>query len=128
MLVLALPCASFGDAKNVILTGDFIDWNEGELKMVRKDDGWELPYVLGPGNYEYKFIVDGKWITDPDNPIVKGLEQWANSVVAVEPNVTFHLDGFADAERVLLSENLMVGQKKDIRWFKKVTAGRSIYI
>jgi len=59
--------------------------------------------VLAPGNYEYKFIVDGKWITDPDNPVVDGDGDHRNSVIAVKPNYTFTLKKFPDAKQVLLS-------------------------
>jgi len=38
--------------------------------MLRDDDGmWELRAALGPGRYEYLFLVDGRfWELDPSNP------------------------------------------------------------
>ena len=76
----------FRDAKNVVLTGSFNGWNTIELLMDKTKDGWQKYYVLGHGNYEYKFIVDGKWIVDAGN------EQWednefgtGNSVLWIEP-------------------------------------------
>jgi hypothetical protein len=38
--------------------------------MQRGDDGtWELKLSLGPGRYEYLFLVDGRfWELDPANP------------------------------------------------------------
>ena len=27
--------------------------------------------MLPPGAYEYKFVVDGEWLTDPGNPEVR---------------------------------------------------------
>lgn len=38
--------------------------------MERGDDGtWELTLALGPGRYEYLFLVDGRfWELDPANP------------------------------------------------------------
>jgi hypothetical protein len=38
--------------------------------MERRDDGvWELRVPLGPGRYEYLFLVDGRfWELDPANP------------------------------------------------------------
>jgi 1,4-alpha-glucan branching enzyme len=32
----------------------------------RPDNGrWEKRITLSPGRYQYKFLVDGKWIHDP---------------------------------------------------------------
>jgi hypothetical protein len=34
--------------------------------MKRRNDGqWETTLALGPGRYQYKFLVDGEWIVDP---------------------------------------------------------------
>jgi len=93
----------YTNAKVVVLAGSFNGWNGGELTMTKTATGWEIPYVLAPGNYEYKFIVDGKWITDPDNPVVDGDGDHRNSVIAVKPNYTFTLKKFPDAKQVLLS-------------------------
>jgi 1,4-alpha-glucan branching enzyme len=55
-------------AKNVILSGDFIQWNEKSHPMTKKDNGqWEKAAILKPGRYEYKFLVDGVWQRDPKN-------------------------------------------------------------
>jgi hypothetical protein len=35
--------------------------------MVKEGNAWKLPLHLDPGKCLYKFIVDGKWILDPDN-------------------------------------------------------------
>ncbi|AXG71040.1 glycogen recognition site of AMP-activated protein kinase [Kordia sp. SMS9] len=59
----------FKDAKNVLLSGSFNDWSEDGFKMSQTDDGWELSMLLSAGKHQYKFIVDGKWILDPNNPI-----------------------------------------------------------
>jgi len=57
------------EAKEVMLVGSFNQWRDFEWPMERTKAGWELPYTLGPGNYEYKFKVDGKLIPDPANPL-----------------------------------------------------------
>jgi hypothetical protein len=33
-----------------------------------QDGTWSATLVLEPGNYLYKFVVDGKWMEDPNNP------------------------------------------------------------
>jgi AMP-activated protein kinase-like protein len=92
-------------AKMVILTGSFNGWRSNELYMHKTADGWDLPYTLGPGNYEYGFFVDGKWMTDPSNPLFVRNRQshTVNSYMIVQPNYTFKLEGYADAKTVCLS-------------------------
>ncbi|MBN2482848.1 MAG: glycogen-binding domain-containing protein [Candidatus Omnitrophica bacterium] len=56
------------DAKKVALTGDFNSWNTNGTKMKKDRNGvWSIGMTLNPGRYEYKFIVDGQWWTDPIN-------------------------------------------------------------
>ena len=93
----------FTTAKTVVLTGSFNNWNETELLMKKTATGWELPYVVAPGNYEYKFIADRKWMPDPDNPFVTGKGNYVNSVIALKANHVFELAGFADAENVIVT-------------------------
>ena len=95
----------FANAERVILSGSFNAWNTGELVMERYEDGWRLPYVLAAGNYEYKFIVGGHWITDPANPFTAGSGDRTNSFLAFKPNHVFLLEGFEDAESVIVSGN-----------------------
>lgn len=89
-------------AEKVILTGSFNGWRKDELFMQKTATGWELPYVLGPGNYQYRFIVDGKEITDPSNPSYIN-DTGANSIKVLQPNYTFRLKGFETAKKVFLS-------------------------
>jgi hypothetical protein len=52
----------FLQAKEVMLVGSFNGWREGELFLKRSENGWTLPYALGPGNYEYVYKVDGAFV------------------------------------------------------------------
>jgi len=62
---------SFPDAAKVALAGEFNDWNPAKHPMERCDDGvWRKSLFLYPGTYEYKFMVDGEWQNDPQNPLV----------------------------------------------------------
>jgi 1,4-alpha-glucan branching enzyme len=55
-------------AKEVILVGDFNNWNPKKHPMKRDDNGkWTKAVILPPGQYEYKFLVDGQWKQDPQN-------------------------------------------------------------
>ena len=56
------------DAKEVILMGDFNNWNPKKHPMKKDDNGkWTKAVLLPPGQYEYKFLVDGQWKEDPHN-------------------------------------------------------------
>lgn len=92
-------------AKHVYLAGNFNGWNNGELIMKKTSDGWELPYILAPGNYEYKFVVDGKWMKDPVNPFSIGSGDMENSVMAFKPNHTFTLSRYPNAKKVIVTGN-----------------------
>jgi hypothetical protein len=93
----------FTQAQQVVLTGSFNRWRTDELVMKKIIDGWELMYILPPGTHEYKFIVDGRWITDPDNPCTIGNGDFVNSVLAFHPNYTFVLKGHPEAREVMVS-------------------------
>ena len=55
-------------AKEVILMGDFNQWNVKTHPMKLNQEGvWEKIIILGPGRYEYKFLQDGQWQVDPKN-------------------------------------------------------------
>ncbi len=55
-------------AEQVYICGDFNDWHPTSLRMIGISDAglWEKRLALPPGRYEYKFIVDGAWVHDPD--------------------------------------------------------------
>ncbi|HEM49393.1 MAG TPA: glycoside hydrolase [Caldithrix sp.] len=56
------------DAREVILMGDFNNWNPKKHPMQRDENGmWNKVVMLPPGDYEYKFLVDGQWREDPMN-------------------------------------------------------------
>ncbi|MCY2929727.1 MAG: hypothetical protein NTV86_09590 [Planctomycetota bacterium] len=70
-------------AGRVSVAGDFSEWKPRPLR--KRVDGFSLTLALPPGTYQYKFIVEGAWIIDPDN------NQWAlspigtmNSIVVVD--------------------------------------------
>lgn len=56
------------EAQEVYVVGDFNDWNQTAAKMRRFKDGTcKKSIQLKPGRYEYLFLVDGQWWTDPQN-------------------------------------------------------------
>jgi len=100
---LVFKLNGYNTAEKVILAGSFNNWSTNELLMNKTADGWELPYVIGAGNYEYKFIVDGKWMPDPANPVTTGSGDFTNSSITVKPNFTFTLKQFPDAKSVIVT-------------------------
>lgn len=58
-------------ADRVALVGDFNAWNPQAtpLRRRKKDGRWWARVSLLPGEYQYKFVVDGSvWHADPQNP------------------------------------------------------------
>lgn len=94
----------FRKATRVILSGSFNNWNEQAIQMNKTDTGWEINLELVQGIYEYKFIVDGTWIHDPNNSLyVLNQHRTLNSILLVGETITFHLPGYLNAERVILA-------------------------
>lgn len=52
--------------KVVQVVGTFNDWDQDSGKMQKVKGEWRKRINLQPGRYEYKFVVDGQWHTDPD--------------------------------------------------------------
>jgi hypothetical protein len=74
------------DAGQVHLAGTMNGWNTTATPLSRDDEGyWMVVLQLGSGEHEYKFVVDGAWITDIDNPNTKS-DQYGgmNSVVEID--------------------------------------------
>jgi 1,4-alpha-glucan branching enzyme len=64
--------AKFEDAKKVLIAGDFNNWSPMSTPMSCERPGvWRMALPLPPGRYRYRFVVDGKWMTDPNNQYVE---------------------------------------------------------
>ncbi|MCL4245719.1 MAG: prolyl oligopeptidase family serine peptidase, partial [Candidatus Dadabacteria bacterium] len=76
-------------AQNVFISGDMNGWNSDVSRLVKgHDDVWRAIFRLRHGrSYDYKLIVDGSWITDPNNPDLNpDTSGGANSVVYIGVN------------------------------------------
>lgn len=60
---------AYKDAQNVRLMGTVVnDWETGRVMERNEAGNFEITISgLEPGGYQYKFLVDGSWITDPLN-------------------------------------------------------------
>jgi len=128
--------SGYENAEHVLVTGSFNYWRKDELYMKKTPAGWEFPYTLASGNYEYKFIVDGKEITDPSNPLIINNNGVKNSYLVLDPNYTFCLKGFPNAKEVYLAgdfnnfnPNSLVMKRSGDEWVFSVhlTKGKHIY-
>lgn len=127
----------YTNARRVTLSGSFNNWKEDELLMNKTTEGWELPYTLGPGNYQYKFKVDNQWITDPANPSqVPNEHKTGNSFLIIDPNYTFHLKGQSNARKVFLAGDFndwnpvlysMKKEENDWTFSVHLSAGKHLY-
>jgi chromosome partitioning protein len=61
------------DAHDVRIAGDFNGWvpDKGVRSLIESEGQarvWTKILQLPPGTYEYRYVVDGNWRADPDNP------------------------------------------------------------
>jgi len=60
------------DAGEVVVVGDFNQWDPKKHIMQKRESGdWATTTMIPPGIYEYKFLVDGRWVEDPANPEIR---------------------------------------------------------
>lgn len=54
------------EAQEVSVGGTFNGWDPSRTQMRKSADGiWRVTLRVPPGAYEYKFVVDGKWLCQP---------------------------------------------------------------
>ena len=73
--------------KEVYIAGEFNQWNPTAKKMAykAKDGVYAATVKLLPGDYQYKFVIDGTWCADPENVnSVQNDQGTFNSVVTVK--------------------------------------------
>lgn len=75
------------EAIDVCVAGSFNDWQPQATHLVPLGNGkWSKELTLPCGRYEYRFVVDGAWITDPNaKELVPNPFGSENSVLTVEP-------------------------------------------
>jgi 1,4-alpha-glucan branching enzyme len=103
--VINFRLKGYDNAKKVCIAGGFNNWKTNNLYLKRVNNEWVLPVVLPAKNYGYKFIVDGKWITDPANTCYVVEDGETNSFIAVKANYTFRLKGYENARSVRVAGN-----------------------
>jgi 1,4-alpha-glucan branching enzyme len=53
-------------AKAVNVAGTFNNWNPNQHSLQKNENGlWQITVRVPAGRHEYRFIVDGQWMSDP---------------------------------------------------------------
>ena len=53
-------------ARSVAVAGTFNNWDQHKTPMQKEGNGWKAKVSLSPGRYEYRFVADGQWVSDPN--------------------------------------------------------------
>ena len=57
------------EAREVRVAGNFNSWRPEATPLESVGDGnWSVRLMLRAGQYEYRFVVDGRWCEDPQAP------------------------------------------------------------
>ena len=110
--VVHFKLKGYGGAQKVSIAGDFNNWVPNKIFLKKTSDGWTLPMILNPGNYGYKYIVDDRWIADPENQNYMVKDGIENSFIAAKPNYIFRLNGFKNAKSVKLTGTFIDWDKR----------------
>ena len=71
-------------AGRVAVAGDFNGWKPTVMRK-QKDGAFVASVAVRPGRFEYKYLVDGEWVHDPDVPAMAlNCYGTVNSVLVVD--------------------------------------------
>jgi len=59
------------EAERVQLAGDFNDWTLSGSEMEAAGGVWKKTVKLPPGRYRYRYVIDGRWQSDPLNAVAE---------------------------------------------------------
>lgn len=74
----------FSDSKEIAIAGTFNYWAPNSDFLEKNEDEWVAVLEMEPGKHAYKFVVDGRWILDPNNPKTVEVDGHINSEMHVE--------------------------------------------
>jgi hypothetical protein len=123
------------ESRRVFIAGSFNQWEENQIPMMKTGNRWSIDLFLPDGIYQYKFIADGDWLTDPTNPLKKddGLGG-NNSVISIGEPQSFQLPGYQNARNVLFcgsfndwEENGIPMKRTDVGWSVSIAIGKKYH-
>lgn len=92
---LSRVCLEFvhRQARTVFVAGSFNHWRPELTPMIPLGGGWwTRGLALPPGRYEYRLVVDGRWMPDPNAAsAARTADGKINSVLIVAPPQTSEL-------------------------------------
>ncbi len=71
------------EAKTVYLVGEFNNWNPYADRMIKRKGAFQKTLSLDTGEYQYKFLIDGEWHSDPSAEQVPNDFGTTNSIIRV---------------------------------------------
>ena len=79
----------------VRIAGSFENWSITDPNYVMSFNNADSLYYktinLSPGTYQYKFVVDGNYYPDPDNPVIVDPQYQNSQIVVSDPMITYLL-------------------------------------
>ena len=79
----------------VRISGSFNNWSTTAPNYIMTKDSFDNQYSitlnLQSGVYQYKFIVDGSWYADPNNPVIVDPVYQNSQINVTDPMVTYLL-------------------------------------
>jgi len=69
--------------EDIKVAGEFNSWIP-ECLVKREDGSWVGKFSLKPGKYQFKYVVDGEWVVNKDQPLVKTPEGVENNQIEVD--------------------------------------------
>ena len=80
------------NAQSVFLVGSMNNWNTTATPMEKDENGiWKVVLKLNSGKHTYKFMVDGNWQVDPQNPNLED-DGYGGSNSVIDYNSRFKSD------------------------------------
>ena len=74
-------------AGQVSIVGSFNEWDPiANVLNPEGDDMWSCTLAIEPGEYEYRFVVDGAWCDDPANMLRRPNEFGTENCVLIIEN------------------------------------------
>ncbi|PRP85486.1 5'-AMP-activated protein kinase subunit beta-2 [Planoprotostelium fungivorum] len=69
--------------QSIYLSGTFNNWRE-RIPMQESHGDFTVIQSLPPGIHYYRFIVDGKWQTDPGQPVITDADGEVNNIIEIK--------------------------------------------
>ena len=76
-------CGARPEARKVFLAGDFNEWDPQAAPMTKRGGQFSKSINLLPGQYQYKYVVDGEWHADPAAPLAVSEIGSTNNIIYV---------------------------------------------